>query len=298
MEHGEHSVGSGAHRCLLCRRPVRFWRIGDARFCDECAERVGKYMKAHSLTDAYASLAIKHLWEIGGANGWYGAPEPHYVPEFLLRVPTFYGNVNGENPERAIHDDFDQPFIPVLVREADGVRVVLGSHCSDDLDVPDILIERRPRGWTIFLHPVGSSDPSGYVFFNDDGSSFALPEGEWSPTPPIRMLPRHTPIAAIDHLKRDDDDDDDDESDVPKTSEAFQAAASADAPAVDHGASELNRCELCESELTEGGDNWDGLCPDCADVVSDLLDKSGRDSDDRHELVSRLQRVVRRSRNA
>ncbi len=32
-------------------------------------------------------------------------------------------------------------------------------------------------------------------------------------------------------------------------------------------------CELCKEALPESGDNWEGLCPGCADRVSNLMDK-------------------------
>ena len=40
--------------------------------------------------------------------------------------------------------------------------------------MPDIQIKRRRNGWMLFLHPVGGSDPSGYVFFLDDGRSLVV----------------------------------------------------------------------------------------------------------------------------
>lgn len=34
------------------------------------------------------------------------------------------------------------------------------------------------------------------------------------------------------------------------------------------------KCELCGDKLDRtDGDNWDGLCPSCADQVSDLMDE-------------------------
>ena len=47
----------------------------------------------------------------------------------------------------------------------------------DDMSKPDIQIERRPRGWAIFLHPLGGGDASGLVYFLDDGRSYIVPDG-------------------------------------------------------------------------------------------------------------------------
>jgi hypothetical protein len=99
------------------------------------------------------------------------------MEELMMMVPTYYGaaQVNPESfPDK---EEFDEPRVPVLVRDADGVRVVLGSHDYNDAEKPDIQIERRPNGWAIFLHPVGGGDPSGLVYFLDDGRSFLVPDG-------------------------------------------------------------------------------------------------------------------------
>jgi hypothetical protein len=73
--------------------------------------------------------------------------------------------------------DYGPPYVLVVICETDGVRVVLGSDDCEDLKKPDILVERRPNGWAIFLHPIGGGDPSGYVYFLDDGRSLLLQEG-------------------------------------------------------------------------------------------------------------------------
>lgn len=104
--------------------------------------------------------------------------------QLILEVPTYKA------------DDFYDPHVPVTIRDECGVRVVLGT--ADDPDAPDIAIERRPGGWAIFLHPVGGSDASGYVYFLDDGRSFLAPETFGGPTPPIRVLPSHESPAEID----------------------------------------------------------------------------------------------------
>src|SRR3989442_10209151 len=99
--------------------------------------------------------------------------------ELKLSVPTYYGAVHGKQNILG-SPDFDAPNVPVLIHEAEGVRIVLGTHDFNDLEKPDIQIERRPKGWAIFLHPVGGGDASGYVYFLDDGQSFLLKEDNWA----------------------------------------------------------------------------------------------------------------------
>ena len=107
------------------------------------------------------------------------------MQELRMFVPTYYGNAHGKEIPKECLPEFGDPCIPVLVREAEGIRVVLGSHDYEDTSVPDVQIERRPKGWAIFLHPLAGSDPSGSVYFHDDGRSFVVPERSWGPTEPI-----------------------------------------------------------------------------------------------------------------
>jgi hypothetical protein len=97
----------------------------------------------------------------------------------------------GEN------SDFSNPQVPVVVRGADGVRLVLGTHDYDNLEKPAIQIERRPNGWTIFLHPLGGSDASGYVCFLDDGRSFLIPELEGA-TEKIQVIDYFEDVPELD----------------------------------------------------------------------------------------------------
>jgi hypothetical protein len=114
------------------------------------------------------------------------------MPELKLYVPTYHGDKTQGRGE------FDDPRHPVVVRDADGVRIVLGSHDFWDTKCPDVQIERRPGGWMIFLHPVGGSDPSGYVFMLDDGQSLVVPEHPASATPPVRLGEWDDAVRQVD----------------------------------------------------------------------------------------------------
>jgi hypothetical protein len=120
------------------------------------------------------------------------------MQEFKLFVPTYIGNLPDKNDEADGDSDFGNPYVPVLVCEAAGVRVVLGTHDYENLEQPDIQIERRPNGWAIFLHPVGGSDESGYVYFLDDGRSFLVPELGVGPTEAIEVLDPHADVPELD----------------------------------------------------------------------------------------------------
>jgi hypothetical protein len=120
--------------------------------------------------------------------------------EFKLHIPTYYGDADDPSGPAKGKQEFDTPIVPVVVREADGVRIVLGSHDYDDMRAPDVQIERRAGGWVIFLHPLGGGDPSGYVIFLDDGRSFLAPEHPACSTPPTELLPFCVEIPEIDQL--------------------------------------------------------------------------------------------------
>lgn len=191
--------GAGrSERCLLCRRPLGGRSACEGGLCTDCAPEVAVYLDRSGLSANRRALAIRHLWEIGVALGRYGGREIHHLPEFSVRVPTYYGNILGE--VEPLKQEFDEPFVPVLLRGADGVRIVLGSHDYEDLDSPDIQVERRPNGWAIFLHPVGSSDPTGIVYFLDDKRSFLLRDRGLGATPRIRILRDDVDFKQIDLL--------------------------------------------------------------------------------------------------
>lgn len=108
-----------------------------------------------------------------------------------LFVPTYNYTVFPEEVARGELDEFSEPTTPVLVHESEGVFVGLGTHAFHDSNKPDIQIERQPNGWMIFLHPVGGSDASGYLYFLDSGESYLKKERSWGPTPAIQILEPH-----------------------------------------------------------------------------------------------------------
>jgi hypothetical protein len=188
-------------RCLLCRRPLASRRLSDDGICTECSTAVAAYLSVHRLQASDKTLAVKHLREIARVTNRYGRREPHRPnDEMLFRVPTYYGSAQLRGRDAVTREEYDEPIAPVLVSEADGLRLVLGSHDIDDTDVPDIQVERRPNGWTIFLHPIGGSDPSGYVYFLDDGRSFILPEMPFGATPPIEWVRNNQECSEVDEV--------------------------------------------------------------------------------------------------
>jgi len=103
-------------------------------------------------------------------------------------------------PQTTVHErlDFGEPNVPVLIREGDGVRIVLGSHDYNDYTKPDVHIERRPYGWAMFLHPLGGCDPSGSVYFLDDGRSFLLRANDIRSTEVIEVLEANECVPGLD----------------------------------------------------------------------------------------------------
>lgn len=163
------------------------------------------------------------------------------LKKFELKVPTYYGSVAEERATEFGLPEFDEPAVPVLIHEAEGVRIVLGTHDYDDLSKPDIQIERRPKGWAVFLHPEPGGDASGFVYFLDDGRSFVLPEfGE----------------NAIQWLDRGDIPPGIDEVDGPVP----------DLIAERRSPSETQKmCKRCKTASEYSGDWYGDLCPECAD---------------------------------
>src|SRR5262245_260057 len=88
-----------------------------------------------------------------------------------LVVPTYVASQphdqNGDWP------DFAEPNVPVAVHEAEGIRVIMGTHDWKDNDKPDIQIERRPHGWAVFINP-NAGDTAAYVYILDSGETYLV----------------------------------------------------------------------------------------------------------------------------
>jgi hypothetical protein len=119
------------------------------------------------------------------------------MEELKLMVPTYNGKWL-EGPNCSL-DDFGPPEVPVLVRPADGVRIVLGTHDYDDYCKPEVQIERRHNGWAIFLQPLGGSDASGFVYFLDDGRSYVVKEHGYG-TEQIQLVEYEEAVAEVDDI--------------------------------------------------------------------------------------------------
>ncbi len=111
-----------------------------------------------------------------------------------IKVPTYNASLFGEEAAKGIVPEFGAPEIPVLIREADGLRIVLGSHEFWDCTKPDVQIERQPNGWVVFLHPCSGSDPAGYVYFYDDGRCVLLKERPYDKELEIQVLEPGSPV--------------------------------------------------------------------------------------------------------
>jgi hypothetical protein len=120
------------------------------------------------------------------------------MQEFRFSVPSYQARNCTEQVQLREALEFREPFVPVLIRRDNGVRVVLGSHEYEEMRQPDVYIERQPKGWLIALHPSAGGDPSGYVYFLDDGRSFLVKENVVGSTVPIEVLDCHERIPEID----------------------------------------------------------------------------------------------------
>lgn len=171
------------------------------------------------------------------------------LKKLKLKVPTYYGSVPEEITAEFEIPEFGEPTVPVLVHESDGVRIILGTHDFDDSLKPDIQIERRPKGWAIFLHP-SAGDPCGYVYFLDDGRSFLVPEiGKGA-------------IEFLDTLEKPPDID---EVDGPVADVLVELAVDSTSENTSSSSQELKHCARCRQDSEYSGDWYGDLCPECAD---------------------------------
>jgi hypothetical protein len=164
------------------------------------------------------------------------------MPELKLYMPTYnHGKFRTTEPSEDL-PEFGEPRVPVVVRNADGVRIVLGSHDYWAKDAPHVQIERRPGGWAIFLHPLGASDPSGYVYFLDNGLSYIVPQDPCGTTPQIMVLEFGDKVRHLDE------------------------------PAADAIGLTLEPCESCGSDIEAALDYGDEDCPSCGASVRQLME--------------------------
>lgn len=120
-------------------------------------------------------------------------------PGRVLRVPTYYGNAYPDAVSSDLIPEFGKPLVPIRIDRVDGIKVQLGLKTGSEDDPPDVQFERRPHGWAIFLHPVGGSDPSGFIYFHDDGRSFVVLENDVGTTPRMKVSEWDEAVAAVDH---------------------------------------------------------------------------------------------------
>jgi len=123
------------------------------------------------------------------------------MDELKLVVPTYNYQLFRRQVDQGEIPEFGAPEVPVLIREAAGVRSVLGTHDYENLEKHDIQIERHPNGWMIFLHPCPCGDPCGYVYFLDDGRSILVKEANECPTQAIEVLNSDASIPEIHGIK-------------------------------------------------------------------------------------------------
>jgi hypothetical protein len=172
-----------------------------------------------------------------------------------LSVPTYYGTAYADQDVLSDLPDYDHPNVPVVIHQGEAVRIVLGSRDVMDLEKPDVLIERRPKGWAIFLHPEAGGDPSGVVYFLDDGRSFVLREDKSDNPGCVQvLLGLHAP-PDIDELDLPQPVI----RDVKATGFVDRAAARSDS------LSDKDRCARCRQLVPRCEDWYGDLCPTCAD---------------------------------
>src|SRR2546430_5598130 len=101
-------------------------------------------------------------------------PRRRTMSELKLLIPTYNGNLFPQQVEADEIEEYGDPHVPVTAYREAGLRIVLGTHDpEEDSEKPDLLIERQPHAWAIFIHPDGT-DPSAYIYILDDGRTFLV----------------------------------------------------------------------------------------------------------------------------
>lgn len=98
------------------------------------------------------------------------APKVCKVTEtWRMNVPTYLAAQDTSGP------DVGEPHVPILIGDAEGIRLLLGTNDWNDYEKPDIQIERHPHGWMIFVHH-NAGGAVGFLIMLDDGRTFYVHE--------------------------------------------------------------------------------------------------------------------------
>jgi hypothetical protein len=197
--------------CATIRAALEYWKeeldegkewIPDSIFFKDCSPLSANEIDALSErivrteTEDTSRRSSSSRSNRAGPNDAPSGEKPR-IKKLKLMVPTYNANFYERQVADGIRAEFGVPHVAMLVHSADGVRIVLGSHDFLDLDAPDIAIERQPKAWAIFLHPIGGGDPAGYIYFLDDGRSYLLREQWAHPGDGIQVLEPNETVPEI-----------------------------------------------------------------------------------------------------
>lgn len=120
------------------------------------------------------------------------------MSHFQVRIPTFNGHFISDELEADQVREYGDPYVPVTVYKQAGIRVVLGTHNpEEDSHAPDLLIERQPHMWAVFIHPEGD-DPSCYIYILDNGQTYIVPDAAVQIVKDPCQIPGHEPLPRGD----------------------------------------------------------------------------------------------------
>lgn len=177
------------------------------------------------------------------------------MSSLCLWAPTYFGHRHYARGGQE-NKEFDNPQVPLLIQIAEGIRVILGTHNENDWNAPDVKIERRPKGWAIFLHP-SAGDPCGYVYFLDDGRSFFVKES--GPTA-IELIDDIEVIPELDDMP----DPNSNSNSISRIDTSVRMDS------IETENQEERQCGQCGQVVADIGDWYGELCPNCADATDGI----------------------------
>lgn len=160
-----------------------------------------------------------------------------------LLVPTYHAAWRPRAVERGACAEYGSPRVAIVARLEAGLRIILGTHDPEDRASPDVLVERQPHGWVLFLRPACAGDATVYVYMRDDGQTFVQPEHRLAGGPTERLLKAGQPVPGFERH--------------PRTPGIGSRTSSRQA--------EVERCRSCDSIEMGSGEDYHGFCPECAD---------------------------------
>lgn len=98
------------------------------------------------------------------------------TPVAAMRVCTYNGGHFGDLVLEKKVDEYGHPYVPVVIRNLDGVDLCLGEDQGEDKSQPSVLCERQPDRWMIAIGTQYGGDHDLLIYVMDNMKIYVVPD--------------------------------------------------------------------------------------------------------------------------